>query len=199
MRAILATIAVVAVWAASASAVTLTSGAKVKAGTKVACILAEGVDSRTLKVGSDFELRIDDPSQPALQGAKIVGHVTDVAGPGGLDRARIGFTFDYIRFADKTRSPIHAIVLARNVTQVNTAAARQEAARFQLPPMPVGTVTPGPIAFQINFRQDAAPSVTPPPVGQSSGYVYAQKSNENIVIPSGTSVTIQLTHDLTVT
>ena len=59
--------------------------------------------------------------------------------------------------------------------------------------MPNGTVTPGPIAWQMHFRRDAAPSVSPPPAGNTSGYVYAQKSNENIVIPPGSPVTIQLT------
>jgi hypothetical protein len=198
-RGVLAGVALIACASATALAATMTSGVKIPAGTKIRCALAQGVDSRTLKVGTDFKLVIDDPSQPALQGAAVHGHVTDVAGPGGLDRARIGFIFDYIKFGDKTRAPIHANVLSRNVTQTNTAQAAQEATKFQLPPMPVGQVTPGPVVFQINFRPGHTPSVTPPPVGQSSGYVYAQNSNENIVIPPGTPVTIQLTRDLTAT
>ncbi len=195
-RSVLAGLIVASALAMPAPAATLQPGAVIKAGTKIRCVLAQGVDSRTVKVGQDFKLRIDDPSQPALTGATIHGHITDVAGPGGLDRARLGFVFDYIHFPDKNRSPIHAIVLARNVTQTNTAVARQEAAKFQLPPMPVGTVTPGPIAFQINFRPGSNPSVTPPPVGSSSGYVYAAEAHENIVVPPGTVVTIQLTNDL---
>jgi hypothetical protein len=167
-------------------------------GTDVRCVLAQAVNSATLRVGSSFELRVDDPNQPALAGAAIHGTVTDVAGPGGLTRARIGFTLLYIRFANGTRGTIHANILSKNVTQTNTAVARKEAVKFALPPMPNGTVTPGPIAWQMHFRRDEAPSVSPPPAGNSSGYVYAQSSNENIVVPPGALVTIQLTSDLTV-
>jgi len=176
--------------------VSVKTGATIKAGTKIRCVLAAGADSRTLQVGEDFKLLIDDQMEPALTDAAIVGHITDVSGPHGLDRARIGFVFDYIQFQNKTKAPIHAIVLSKNVTQTNTAVAKQEAAKFSLPPMPVGTVTPGPVLFQIRFQPGSSPSITPPPVGQSSGYVYAQASNENIVVPPGTPVTIQLTNDL---
>lgn len=165
-------------------------------GTKILCVLGANVDTRTLTVGTDFTLQVDDPTLPSLAGAAIHGHVTDVAGPGGMTRARIGFILDYIRFKNGTRAAIHAVVVSKNVTQTNTAAARQERVKFALPPMPNGTVTPGPIAWQMTFRRDAAPSVTPPPAGNTSGYVYAQKSNENIVIPAGSPVTIQLTSDL---
>ena len=171
--------------------------ATIPTGTKVLCVLGKGVDSRTITVGTDFKLQIDDPTLPSLAGAAIHGRVTDVAGPGGLTRARIGFILDFIRFKNGTRAAIHAVVLSRNVTQTTTAVQRQEAVKFSLPPMPSGRVTPGPIAWQMTFRKDAAPSVTPPPAGNTSGYVYAQKSNENIVIPPGAPVTIQLTSNLT--
>lgn len=191
LPAIFAGVALLAVGTRAGAATTIPSG------TKILCVLAAGVNSATLKVGTDFKLAIDDPAQPALKGATIHGHVTDVAGPGGMTRARIGFIFDYIHFKNGTREAIHAEVVSRNVTQTNTALAAQEQIKLTLPPMPNGTVTPGPIAWQMNFRRDAAPSVSPPPVGNSSGYVYAQKSNENIVIPPGSPVTIALTHDLT--
>ena len=167
-------------------------------GTDIQCVLAQGVNSATLRVGSSFQLRVDDPNQPALAGAAIHGSVTDVAGPGGLTRARIGFTLLYIRFANGSRGAIHANILSKNVTQTNTAVARREAVKFSLPPMPNGTVTPGPVAWQMHFRRDEAPSVSPPPAGNTSGYVYAQTSNENIVVPPGALVTIRLTSDLTV-
>lgn len=182
---------------AAVAAVAPAMAATIPAGTKILCVLSHGVDSRTVKVGTDFTLVVDDPTLPQLKGAKIHGHVTDVAGPGGLTRARIGWVIDYIKLPNGTREPIHIQATNKNVTSTNTAQAQQEAVKFSLPPMPVGTVTPGPVAWQMNFRRDAAPSVTPPPVGSSSGYVYAQQSNENIVIPPGAPVTMQLTADLT--
>jgi hypothetical protein len=171
--------------------------ATIPSGTSLRCVLGKGVNSATVTTGTDFKLHVDDPAQPGLAGATIHGHVTDVAAPGGLTRARIGFMLDYIAFKNGTRASLHAVIVSKNVTQTNTAVAKQEAVKFSLPAMPNGTVTPGPIAWQMHFRKDAAPSVSPPPAGNTSGYVYAQKSNENIVIPPGSPVTIQLTSNLT--
>ena len=193
-RAILAAAAVAALMPAAAG---VALAATIASGTQIRCVLAQGVNSANLTVGEDFKLVIDDPAQPSLEGAAIHGHVTDVAGPGGMSRARIGFMLDFIRFKNGVRESIHANIVSRNVVQTNTAVARQESVKFSLPPMPTGTVTPGPIAWQMHFRRDAAPSVSPPPAGNTSGYVYAQKSNENIVIPPGSPVTIQLTSSLT--
>ncbi len=192
-----ALIKVAAVTCALAATFVVARAATIPSGTKVLCVLGKGLNSSTLKVGTDFKLHVDDPAQPGLTGAAIHGHVTDVAGPGGMTRARIGFILDYIQFKNGARSSIHANIVSKNVTQTNTAVARQEAVKFSLPPMPNGTVTPGPIAWQMHFRRDAAPSVSPPPAGNTSGYVYAQKSNENIVVPPGAPVTILLTSDLT--
>jgi hypothetical protein len=166
-------------------------------GTKFVAVTHKGINSATLTPGTDFKLHVDDPSQPALAGAVIVGHVTGVTGPGGLTRASISFVFDYIQLASGKREPIHAAVVSQNVTQTNTAQQRNEQVKFSLPPMTTGTVTPGPIAWQMHFSRDSAPSVTPAPSGGAGGVVYAQQSNEQIVIPPGSPVTLQLTADLT--
>ena len=194
---IVPTVAALTVAALLVAVVAPARAATIPSGTTLRCVLSQGVNSSTLTTGTDFKLHVDDPAQPSLAGATIHGHVTDVAGPGGLTRARIGFMLDYIRFKNGTRASIHANIVSKNVTQTNTALVQQEAVKFSLPPMPHGTVTPGPIAWQMNFRKDAAPSVSPPPAGNTSGYVYAQKSNENIVIPPGSPVTITLTSGLT--
>ncbi|MEO7201412.1 MAG: hypothetical protein ABI431_01905 [Candidatus Tumulicola sp.] len=192
-------VAATAVAAAPASAAaTFTAGSTITAGTKLQCVLGGAVNSANLHVGDTFKLLIDDSSQPGLTGAAIHGRITDVAAPAGLTRARIGFILDYLTFRSGTRAAIHAIILNKNVVQSNTAAVHKEQMKFSLPPMPTSKVTPGPVVWQMNFRRDAAPSVTPPPAGNTSGYLYAQKSNETIVIPPGAAVTIQLTHDLTV-
>ncbi len=182
-------------WHASTALAVTNQTLTLPAGTKIRAILAQGVDSRTLEVGTNFVLRIDEPKQPALDGAEIVGHVTDVAQPSGLDRAEIGFVFDYIKFNDGKREPIRAEVVNASVT--NFDSARKEAAKFSIP-VPNGQVTPGPILFQITFSPGAAPSITPPPSGLSGGYLYAASSHENITVPAGTPTTIRLTSSLTV-
>lgn len=173
-----------------------TSSRTIPVGTKIRCVIAQNVDSRTTAVGAGFLLRVDDPAQPALDGAWIKGHVIDVQQPGGLDRARIGFILSNVRFKDGSRDAIHAQVLGQNVTNYDPVAVKREADKFLLPKFPVGTVTPGPIAFQITFSPGAKPSIRPTPSGSTGGYIYAEKSNENIVIPAGTVVTIQLTSNL---
>ena len=130
------------------------------------------------------------------KGAVIIGHVFDVTPPAGTQRARIGFLLDYIQFANGTKAQIHAAVVQKNVTQYNTATMRQEQIKFSLPAMPQGTVTPGPVAWQMHFTPGSKPSVTPPPKGNTGGYIYAQNPNENIVVPPGSPVTITLTASL---
>ena len=166
-------------------------------GSKFVAVTHKGINSATLTPGADFKLHVDDPSQPALAGALVVGHVTGVTGPAGMSRASISFIFDYIQFSNGKKSPIHAAVVSKNVTQTNTAQQRNEQIKFSLPPMTTGTVTPGPIAWQMHFTRGSAPSVTPPPTGGTGGVVYAQQANEQIVIPPGSPVTLQLTADLT--
>lgn len=178
-----------------AFAVTVQNGT-IPAGTVIHAALGQNVDSRTLTTGTSFQLLIDEPTLPAIDGASIHGDVTDVSQP-GIDRARIGFVLTNIHFKNGKKEPFHGQVLNKNVTYVNTAEVQREATKFKLPPMvPYGTVTPGPVAWQITFRPGHKPSVTPPPVGNSGGYVYAVNSNENIVIPAGTPVTIKLTSNL---
>lgn len=185
-----------------ALAAILASGAFAQAatitnGTKITCIIHKGIDSTTLQQGADFKLHVDDLSEPDLAGAVIVGHVTNVTGAAGMTRASVAFVFDYILFKNGTKAPFHAAVLSKNVTQTNTAQADKERVKFSLPPMTTGTVTPGPVAWQMNFGGGAKPSMTAAPVGNSGGVVYAQKPNEAIVIPPGSAVTLQLTADLT--
>jgi hypothetical protein len=189
-----APIAALAILALGVSA----SSATIPNGTTIRTVLHKGINSATLTPGTDFELHVDDPSQPLLDGAIVFGHVTDVTGPAGLTRASISFLFDYIRFRNGQKEAFHGSVVSRNVTPTNTAVLRQEQAKFNLPPMPVGTVTPGPIAFQINFRSGSKPSVSPPPGGNSGGVAYAQQNGEQIVVPPGTPILLRLTAELTI-
>lgn len=179
---------------APADATTLVPGQTLKVGTKINCVLDENVNSQTLKAGTDFKLRVNDPSYPALEGAEVHGHVTDVTQPAGLDRARIAFLFDYIHLRNGTKEPIRAYVVSKNVVQYNPAAS-QSTRRMPPPAVPYGTVTPGPIAWQMRIG-GGSPSVASTASGATGGYVYAQKSNEPIVIRSGAPVTIELASSL---
>jgi hypothetical protein len=176
----------------TARAATYVSGQTLKAGTKIACVLDEAVNSAQLRDGADFKLRVTDPSYPALEGAEIHGHVTEVDQPHSLERARIGFLLDYVQLRGGSKLPIRAYVVSRRVVPYNPAS--RSSSRV-LPPMPHGVPTPGPIVWQMNLG-GGKPSVGDQARGATGGYVYATNSNEPIVIRPGASVTIELASSL---
>lgn len=193
-----AVIAAVAACGALAQATTLVPSQTFKAGTRIQCSLEEHLDSSKLAYGDKFRLLIVDTSFPALHGGYIVGWITDVRQPSGSDRARVGFYLTTIHLANGSKKSITAYVVNKGVVQNNPAAQYKQ--RQQLSPMsgvPYGTVTPGPIAWQM--RLGSGPStVKREQSGTLGGYVYGTKPNEPIVVNAGTSVTVELAENLTV-
>jgi hypothetical protein len=187
-------------WAAfvtPAIAVTYLPSQTFKAGTRIACVLEESVTSATAKYGDQFKLRVADPAHPALEGSVIHGYITDVRQPAGLNRARIGFWLTSIHLRNGKSKPISATVLSRRVVQINPAA--QRAVTQQLPPsQPYGTVTPGPIAWEMRIGGGGKPSISSHSSPSLGGYVYGTSAHEPIVIPAGVSVTVELQSDLTI-
>lgn len=190
--------ALIALAAAPAFATTFQPSQTIRAGTRIACVLDEAINSATLEPGTDFKLRVVDAAHPALAGAEIHGHITDVRPPSTIDRARIGFLLDSIHLSNGTRKTISAYVVNKGVVQNNPAARRSSQ---QLPPqMPVGTVTPGPIAWQMRIGGGSGsnPQISTRPTTAVGGFVYAQQMNEPIVIHAGVPVTVELQADLTI-
>jgi hypothetical protein len=187
--------AIIAACLEPARSTTVVPSQTIRAGTRIACVLDKGVNSATLKYGDEFELRIVDTAHPALTGARINGTVTEVQQPSGINRARVRFFLTSIHFPNGAHKPISAYVVNRRVTPYNPAAV--QAARNMPPPMPNGVRTPGPVAWQMNFGGGGPPSVSTRPSGPLGGTVYALSANEPIIVPAGTSVTIELQQDLT--
>lgn len=167
-----------------------------KAGTRLACVMETAVDSSTAQAGDTFTLRVTDPSYPLLVGAVIHGHITHVYAPHGLERAEIAFLFDTIVFPNKTREPIRAFVVSRNVVQ---RTATGPGAPLP-PPGPVSLPnTVGPPnqstmvwSMNVSLQGVAAPAQT----AQTGGYAYASDRRKPIVVQVGTPVTLQLASDL---
>ncbi len=182
----------------AAGATTLVPAQTYKSGTKIACVLDEHLDSSKLAYGDKFKLRIVDPNFPALQGSHITGYITDVRQPHGVDRARVGFMLTSIHLSNGEKKSISATVVSKRVVPINPSA--QYASRQQLSPMagvPYGTVTPGPIAWQMRIGN--GPSSVQSPASQNlGGYVYATSNGEPIVVNAGTPVTVELSANLTV-
>jgi len=184
---------------APATATTFVPSQTIRAGTKIACVLDKTVNSAGLKYGDEFTLRVVDTSHPALVGAKIHGYIAEVTQPSGVTKAKITFLLTTIHLPNGTSKPISAYVVNKRVVQYNPAA--QYASRQQLSPMagaPVGTVTPGPVAWQMKIPVGGSPSISNRPSGLLGGTVYAANTNEPILVPAGASVTIELQQDLTI-
>ncbi len=170
-----------------------------KAGTKISCVLDEHLNSSKLSYGANFKLRVVDTSHPALVGSEIHGYITDVKQPSGSDRARIGFFLTTIHLRNGTKKTISAYVVNRRVVQINPEA--QQASRQQLSPMsgvPNGTVTPGPVAWQMRLGPGGPSTVSQSHSGSLGGYIYATSAHEPIVIPAGASVVVELASPLTI-
>jgi hypothetical protein len=183
---------------ALAQATTFVPSQTFKSGTRIQCTLEEHLDSTKLAYGDKFKLLIVDTSFPALHGGYIVGWITDVRQPTGSERARVGFYLTTIHLPNGKKKSISAYVVNKGVVQINAAAQYQQ--RQQLSPMagvPYGTVTPGPIAWQM--RLGSGPStVKREQSGTLGGYVYGQNAREPIVVNAGTSVTVELAENLTI-
>ncbi|MGR4064572.1 MAG: hypothetical protein ACLQPV_03915 [Vulcanimicrobiaceae bacterium] len=176
---------------------TVAGGPTLPSGTQIVTVLHQGIDSETVTPGTNFSLLVQDPSQPSLAGAKIVGHVTGVTQPAGLTRARIAFLIDYIHFANGTREPIRARVLSSQVVARNTA--QTYASQITLPPMG----TPAPVAWQMNIPLGRGASSQPATLGthasnsgSTGGFINGRSAGASIKIPAGTSVTLELLSSL---
>jgi hypothetical protein len=182
---------------APARSTTLVPSQTFRAGTKIACVLDKEFDSASAKYGDEFKLRIVDTSHPGLVGAKVYGYVTEVDQPSGINHAKVTFFLTSIHLPNGTHKPISAYVVNSRVVRYNPAAvqaSRQSAAAV----MPHGVVTPGPIAWQMNFGGSGSPSISNRPSGTLGGTVYAANTHEAIVVPAGTPVTIELQQNLTI-
>jgi hypothetical protein len=183
---------------ATAGATTLVTSQTLKAGTRIACVLDEHLDSSKLAYGDKFRLQVVDPNFPALHGARIIGYITDVRQPHGVDRARVGFMLTSIHLSNGEKKSISATVVSKRVVPMNPTG--QYASRQQLSPMagvPYGTVTPGPIAWQMRIGN--GPSSVQSPASQNlGGYVYATSNGVPIVVNAGTAVTVELSANLTI-
>ena len=182
-----------------AQAVQLVPSQTFKSGTKIACTLDELLDSSKLSYGDTFKLRVVDTTHAALNGSEITGYITDVKKPHGTEQGRVGFFLTSIKLPNGTKKPITAYVVNRRVTQYNPAA--QYAQRQQLSPgagRPYGSVTPGPIAWQMNMGSGPSTVGTQHHSQSLGGYVYASASQWPIIVQPGTPVTVELAANLTV-
>lgn len=178
-----------------AGAVQFQPSQTIKSGTKIACVLDEQLDSSKMSYGDTFKLHVVDTSVPVLNGSEIIGYITDVHKPSGIEQGKVGFFLTTIKLPNGEKKSITAYVVNRRVKQYNPGAQTAYRQTVQAP-MPNGFTTPGPVAWQMNFGPGGKPSVAPQHSQSLGGYVYTSKWP--IIVAKGTSVTVELAESLTV-
>lgn len=197
--ALLLTILVGLSWVTLARATTFVPSQTFKAGTRIATAVDVTLNSSQMKYGVKFKLRIVDTTHPALNGGEIIGYIGDVTQPSGGTRAQVTFFLTSIKLPNGTTKSISAYVLSRRVTPYNPGAvAEMRRQMIAAPPMPNGTVTPGPVAWQMTFNGGGSPQISTRPSGLLGGTVTAGSANQPIVVPAGTPVTVELQQPLTI-
>ena len=162
--------------------------ATIAASAKFNATLNTTIDSTTARAGDSFTLTVTDPSYPAMDGAKIVGHFTSVEAPIGDTPASIAFLFDTISFTTGMTEPFRGFVLSQHVVSTTQQTPQPASAM-----MPKSTFF-APNASTIVWRHDIAG--TSPLSGQTGGRGYAKRPGVPIHVPSGTEVTLQLAASL---
>ena len=182
-----------------ARATTLVPSQTFKAGTKIATALDQTANSASLKYGDKFKLRIIDTSLPALDGGEIIGYIAEVTQPSGTRGAKVKFFLTSIHLRNGENKPISAYVVSRRVTPYDPAGVAQARKHMMAaPPLPNGTVTPGPIAWQMQVGTSGPVQISNRPSGLLGGTIHAASAGEAIVVPAGTPVTIELQQPLTI-
>lgn len=179
-----------------ASAVILVPSETFKAGTRIACVLDEHMDSSKLSYGVKFKLRVVDTTHNGLEGSEIIGYITEVRQPSGLNPTRVGFYLTSIVLRNGKQKSINAYVVSRRVVPINPAAQAQSRQLSPTSGLPYGTVTPGPIAWQMRIGNGPS-SVRESQSPNLGGYVYGTGSRP-IIVNAGTPVTVELAESLTI-
>jgi hypothetical protein len=162
-------------------------------GTQIAAVLASGdIDTKSAQIGDAFTMDIVAPfpnGDPNFTGAKLRGHVADVAAGGQGKPARLKLAFDTIVFPDGESVPVAATVMNQTAKPDNTTARKGLAAAIGAA---IGSQTIGRIIG------GSAGSVVGLLGGAAGGFFYAANNKPNLDLANGTAVNLQTTADVEV-
>jgi hypothetical protein len=160
-------------------------------GTQISAVLAsEDIDTKTAQIGDGFTMNVVEPypnGDANLAGAKLRGHVSDVAPAGQGKPARLKLAFDSIVFPDGTSAPISALVTTEVAKSDNTTARKGLGAAIGAA---IGSQTIG------RILGGSAGSVVGLLGGAAGGYLYAANNKPNLSIARGTTVNVQTSADV---
>jgi len=147
-------------------------------GSTLIGILRTQLDSKHASVGQEISLDNVASSDGSIAHATLLGTVSDVTSAGQGRKAQIKLHFDALRRADGTIVPVDGVVVSAEVkTKSNTAKEIGGALVGMLAGNAVGKV--------LGLNGGGF-------VGAAGGFLLAKNSDENVVIPANTTVTVQL-------
>jgi len=159
-------------------------------GTQISAVLATpDINSKTAQIGDGFTMDIVRPypnGDANFAGAKLRGHVADVA-PGGQGKApRLRLAFDSIVFPNGDSMPVSAAVTTQSTKSDNTTARKGLGAAVGAA---VGSQTIGRVIG------GSAGSVVGLLGGAVGGFLFAGNNKPNITLAKGSAVDLQTTAD----
>jgi hypothetical protein len=160
-------------------------------GTQLSAVLAsEDINTKSAQIGDGFTMNVVEPypnGDANLAGAKLRGHVSDVASAGQGKPARLKLAFDSLVFPDGTSVPLSAAVTTEVAKSDNTTARKGLGAAVGAA---IGSQTIG------RVLGGAAGSVVGLLGGAAGGYLYAANNKPNLTIARGTTVNVQTNADV---
>jgi len=148
-------------------------------GTELTGILGTSLDSKTAQVGEAVVLTDVLLGNRPLDGATLLGTVTDVQRPGQGRNAQVLLHFDVLRMPDGTTTPIDGLVAQMKVKTKSNAAKEVGGAVVG---MLVGNAL-GKTLFGVSGGGI---------VGAVGGFMIAKDNRSDVVIPQNTAVTVRL-------
>jgi hypothetical protein len=148
-------------------------------GTELIGTLDMSLDSKSAFAGEQVILTNVSSSTGSINGATLIGTVTDVTHPGQGRTAQVLVHFDSLRLADGTMRPIDGVVSSMKVkTKSNAAKEVGGALLGMLAGNAIGKTLFGVSGGGI--------------VGAIGGYMVAKDNHSDVVIPANTDVTVRL-------
>jgi len=162
-------------------------------GTQISAVLAtDDINTKNAQIGDGFTMNIVQPypnGDPNFAGARLRGHVSDVA-PGSQGKAaRLQLAFDSIVFPNGDSVPVSGTVMNQTAKADNTSTRKGLAAAIGAA---IGSQTLG------RIFGGSAGSVVGLLGGAAGGYFYAANNKPNLDLARGTAVNIQTNADIEV-
>lgn len=155
----------------------------VAAGTDFYGKLEQPMGSKTSHDGDTFALDQTDTflhKMPALHGAVVEGHVTNISAAGPAHNPSMTLVFDDIKMPDGTKSPVNVQLVSMNSFEPRTHHLRT------IGLMIAGAVAGHAVAAHTGHSHGGL-------VGAAAGYALSQTLKTDIAVPAGTVIELKFT------